>query len=99
MDLTRVIVGQIVTEKSERQKMDRTYTLHVDQNANKIDVKNALKEHFDVEVSSVRVMRTTGKERQLGQGRVIQKRHPAKKVLVTLTKKSKALDLAQFKVS
>lgn len=98
MDLTRVIYGPIVTEKAERLKaMLKTYVLRVDPAATKVDVKNALKQHFDVQVAHVRVMHVSAKTRDLGgQGGTMEKRHPYKKMLVTLTKDSKALDLAAF---
>ena len=98
MDLTRVIIGPVVTEKAERLKMNRTYTLKISHDATKVDVKNALRKFFDVEVASVRVHRTRAKTRMAGV-REIVKRKPAKKVMVTLAPKSKALDIAQFKAS
>ncbi len=97
MDLSQVIIGPVVTEKAERQKANRTYTLRVSKRATKIDVKNALRRFYDVEVESVRVMRTTGKVRRFGRGNVMMKRQPFKKVIVTLVPKSKALDVASFK--
>ena len=95
MELTRVILGPVVTEKAELQKQERTYALKVANAATKVDVKKALTKHFNVEVQSVRAMRTTTKVREVGV-RTITKRKPFKKVLVTLTKNSKNLDLAQF---
>ena len=58
MDLSRVIVGPIVTEKSERLKAGthRTYTMHIASEATKVDVKNALKRHYELDVTSVRVI-------------------------------------------
>ena len=96
MDLSRVILGPVVTEKSERMKLKRTYTLLVPNEATKIEVKNALQEFYDVEVASVRVMRTVAKSRPFGRGDLMVKRKSAKKVLVTLSKESRALDLASF---
>lgn len=97
MDLSRVIVGPVVTEKAERIKADRSYTLKVAPSATKIDVQNALKKHYDVDVVSVRVMRVGSKTRSVGASRTFTKRHPFKKMIVTLAPKSKALDLSQFK--
>lgn len=97
MDLTRVIVGQVVTEKAELQKANRTYTLHVDPQATKVDIKAALKKYYDVDAVSVRVMKTLPKYRSFGRGRQMQKRARFKKALVTLDAKSKALDIASFK--
>ena len=99
MDLSRVIIGPIVTEKTERLKGQRTYTFTVAKEANKVEIKHALDRFFDVEVESVRVLVVPPKTRVIGGDRVFTKRHAHKKVLVTLTEKSKALDLAQFRVS
>ena len=99
MDLTRVILGPVVTEKAERIKaLQHTYVLKVSPQATKVDLKNALKKHFDVEVSSVRVHRTRSKKRMAGTMEIV-KRKPAKKMMVTLKEGSKPLDLAQFKTS
>ncbi len=99
MDLSRIIIGPVTTEKSERQKVSRTYTLTVHPDATKVDLRNALKKQYDVDVSSVRAMRTTSKHRMLSAGRSMKKRPSTKRMMVTLTKKSPALDLAQFRLS
>lgn len=97
MELSRAIISSIITEKAERIKQDRSYTLKVQPAASKIDVKKALEKFFDVEVTSVRVMRVRPKMRAVGAGRTLTKRHAFKKMVVTLSEKSKALDLANFK--
>lgn len=102
MDLSRVIIGPMVTEKSERLKAQgktKVYTMQVRNDATKIDIKAALQKYYDVEVASVRVQNTIGKTRMVGNNRAIQKRKPARKALVTLTANSKPLDLASFKIS
>lgn len=96
MDLAHVILGAVVTEKAERLKTARTYTLTVDQNATKIDVKNALRRFFSVEVTSVRSLRVRPKARAIGAGRILTKRHRSKRMMVTLTPDSKAIDLTRF---
>ncbi len=101
MDLSRVIIAPVVTEKAERLKAGdkvHTYTLRVDPAATKIDVKNALKTFFDVEVTKVRIIKTQAKRRDLGAGKMMEKRHAFKKALVTLSAKSKALDISAFQV-
>jgi|TARA_B100001971_G_C18113452_1_gene495482 large subunit ribosomal protein L23 len=98
MDLTRVILGPIVTEKAEGQKVSaKTYSLRVSPRATKVDVRAALKRVYDVDAESVRMMRVGGKLRAIGRTRAMQKRHPYKKAIVKLTPKSKALDLTSFK--
>lgn len=100
MELSRVITGQIVTEKAERQKAaGRTYTLKISPAATKIDVARALETFFGVSVQSVRMQWIVPKTRSLGGSRVLTKRHRAKRAVVTLREKSKALDLSTFKVS
>ena len=97
MDLTAVILGPITTEKSERLKAARTYTVRVHPKATKVEVEAALKTYWDCEVSSVRVQRVRGKTRAFGRGNVLEKRHPYKKAIVTLHPDSKPLDLAAFR--
>lgn len=99
MDLTRVIIGPVVTEKAERLKANRTHIITVHPDATKIDLKNALRKFYDIDAESVRVLRTVPKRRAVGRGNVIEKRHREKRMLVTLAKNSKTLDLANFKTS
>ncbi len=98
MDLSRVIIGPVVTEKAERLKAAErhVHTLRIAPSATKVDVKKALKEFYDVEAVSVRILYTEPKTRSLGTG-VMEKRHRSKKALVTLAAESKPLDLSTFK--
>ena len=102
MDLSRVIIGPVVTEKSERLKAGETvhaHTLWVSPDATKIEISKALKLHYDVDVAKVRVISTQPKTRDLGGGKMMEKRHAGKKAIVTLKKKSKALDVAAFQTT
>lgn len=102
MNLAHVIVGPVVTEKAERLKAQEgkhVYTLWVAPTATKIEIKKALNRHYDVTAATVRVMKTQPKTRQLGAGVVMEKRHAGRKVMVTLAKDSKALDLTSFRSS
>ncbi len=97
LHLSSVIIGPVITEKAERQKTEGTYTLKVRASATKVDVKNALRRFYDVEVASIRVLNTLPKRRVLQNGKSMEKRHRAKHMIVRLSKKSKTLDLANFK--
>ncbi len=99
MELSRVIVGPVTTEKSERLKAGRTYTVRVAPEATRIEVQKALESFYDVEVSSVRILHVREKTRMLNAHRSLTKRHTQKRALVTLAPKSKVLDLSQFKAS
>jgi ribosomal protein L23 len=99
MHLSTLIIGPVVTEKAEALKTQKTYVIHVRSEATKVDIKNALKQFYDVDVSSIRALRTRPKVRLLGQGRSLEKRHRTKRMIVTLSKKSKALDLSTLRAS
>lgn len=101
MDLTRVIFGPVVTEKAERQKAaaKHTYTLKIHPHATKVDVRHALKEFYDLDAASVRILRVRSKTRTFGRGGLMEKRHPSKRAIVTAAAGSKPLDLASFKTS
>jgi len=99
MDLSRVIVGQPVTEKTERLKGLRAYTVQVSPAATKIDVAAALRKYFAVEPTSIRMILVRPKTRVVGPNKVFTKRHRSKKAIVTLSKDSKPLDIANFKTS
>lgn len=97
MDLSRAILGAVLTEKAERLKLAKTYVLRVDQNATKVDVKNALKKFYGVTAKSVRVLRVRPKTRAVGMGKVMEKRHRSKRMMVTIA--DGTLDLVKLKNS
>ena len=99
MNLSRVIVGTLVTEKTERLKGQRSYTVQVSPEATKVDIARALITHFGVEPVSVRIILVRPKTRVVGAGKTITKRHRSKKAVVTLAKDSKPLDLTTFKTT
>lgn len=80
----RVLVKPLVTEKSARMESAGTYTFMVDVNANKILVKQAIKDIFGVVPTDVRIMNVEGKRVRFAgkEG----KRRDAKKAIVTLPK-------------
>lgn len=82
---TSVILGSIVTEKSERMKtVDRQYSFRVSRVVNKIEIRHAVEKLFKVHVTEVRVMNYMGKMRRMGR---FQGRKPDwKKAIVTLKK-------------
>ena len=96
MNLTQVILGDIVTEKAERLKAMKVRTLRVHPKATKIDISNALRKHYGVEPVAIRIVKIRSKSRLVGRGRSIRKRGASKRALVTLSAKSKALDLSHL---
>jgi len=94
----RIIIGQIVTEKSEALKtQDKpVYTLKVHPKATKIDVKRELKQRYDLEPVSVCMTKIVKKTRVAGRGKEINKRNAGKKAVITLNAGEK-LDLTAVK--
>jgi ribosomal protein L23 len=96
MELTQVIMGEIMTEKAERQKGNKVHTLHVHPKATKVDVSNALRRHWGIEPAKIRIIKVPAKTRLIARGKFIQKRDPKKRALVTLEPKSKVFDISNF---
>ncbi len=78
-----IIVRPVVTERST-DVLDRAgaYTFVVANDANKIEIGQAVERQFGVRVKNVRTMRYRGKERRVGRN--IGKRAAWKKAIVTL---------------
>lgn len=71
-DPYKIILRPVITEKSTLMKeMNREICLEVDPRANKIEIKEAAEQLFNVKFESVRVMKQHGKMRRVGrnQGR------------------------------
>lgn len=80
-----IIISPIITEKSmDLMENNNTYTFKVDKNSNKVEIKKAIQEIFNVDVENVNTMNLRGKEIRLGvhEG----KRPDWKKALVKLAK-------------
>ncbi len=86
-----IIRKPIITEKSMDQVADRKYTFEVAKGANKIEIKKAVEEIFNVEVERVTTMNYNGKPKR--QGVHLGKRADWKKAVVKLTPGSKTIEL------
>ena len=83
----------ILTEKmNQLEDSQNMYAFQVDPHSNKIEIKRAVEEKFDVKITKVRTMNFLGKSKQMSVrsgGRVIKtsgKRSSWKKAIVTLDK-------------
>ena len=82
-----ILKRPILTEKMLKlQEAKGQYAFEVDENANKIEVKRAIQEKFDVTVENVNIIRVKGKSKRLNTRRGITtgKRPDWKKAIVTL---------------
>ncbi len=84
MKSREIILRPIITEKTTlMQERENTICFEVDRRANKIQVRNAVEELFDVRVSGVRIVNRKGKP-QLRYGRVVSHRKTVRKAYVKL---------------
>ena len=83
MNVHQIIQKPLQTEKSMIGREEQNLaTFAVDPRANKHEIKRAVEELFDVEVTKVRSMRQQGKKRRVG--RVVGRRPAWKKAIVEL---------------
>ncbi|WP_066871253.1 50S ribosomal protein L23 [Clostridium mediterraneense] len=77
-----IIRKPVITEKSMAAMAEGKYTFTVHMSANKVQIKNAVQEVFNVKVEDVKTMRFEGKTKRVGVH--IGKRANYKKAVVTL---------------
>jgi len=89
----KILLRPILTEKINKLEDDKNiYAFEVNPKANKIEIKEAVEEKFDVKVNKVRTMNFFGKSKQMtvrsgGRSkRTSGRRSNWKKALVTLGK-------------
>ena len=88
-----IIIKPVLTEKSYAGVQNKVYTFKVAKSANKIEIKKAVEELFDVKVERVNTLNVKGKERTQNtrQGRTVGKTSDYKKAVVKLTDDSKTI--------
>ena len=88
-----IIKRPILTEKSYAGISNKVYTFEVAKSANKVEIRKAIEEVFNVSVESVNTVSVKGhkKSQNTKQGRTVGKTSDYKKAIVTLTKDSKPI--------
>jgi large subunit ribosomal protein L23 len=80
-----IIKRPLVTEKGTIQKKaNNQLTFEVDRKANRVEIRHAVEQIFNVRVVKVRTMQMKGKVKRVG--RILGKRRDWKKAIVTLAK-------------
>ncbi len=105
MSYQKTIIRPLFTEKMSRlEESERKYAFQVMKGVNKIEIKRAIEEKFDVEVGKIATMNRQGKEKNMtvrSGGRTIRTqgfRASWKKAIVTL-KEGHAIDLLRGDVA
>ncbi|NLZ39015.1 MAG: 50S ribosomal protein L23 [Firmicutes bacterium] len=90
-DARDIIIKPLISEKSMNLMGEQKYAFKIAPYANKIDVKRAVEELFQVKVKDVNTIRIRGKVKRMG---VHSGRRPDwKKAIVTLTEDSKPIEI------
>ncbi|MBX3289941.1 MAG: 50S ribosomal protein L23 [Acidobacteria bacterium] len=88
-----VILKEDSSDEDSDRKAGQVLTFRVDKKANKLDIKKAVEEIFNVKVSSVRTVNYEGKMKR--RGRQEGRRPSWKKAYVTLRKGEPMVDYAE----
>ena len=83
-----IILKPIITERTVDLLAVNKYTFKVAPSANKIEIKKAVEELFDVEVTGVNTMNCSGRKRRVG--RFEGKKPDFKKAIVTVNPEPEA---------
>lgn len=87
-----IVIRPLISEKSSDLMEEMKYTFMVSKKANKIEIKRALEEIFDVKVKAVNTANFKGKRKRLGRYPMGQQ--PSwKKAVITLAEGSKPIEL------
>ena len=77
-----IIYSPVITEKSSILAQNNVYVFKVAKSANKIQIKQAIEEAFNVKVASVNTLNTKPKKKRVGRYTGFRKTY--KKAIVTL---------------
>lgn len=83
-----IIIRPLVTEKAVNLAQEQNkYVFFVDRKANKIEIRNAIEELFNVKVTAVNTMNVKGKKKRVGRFEGLTQMR--KKAIVTLNEGDK----------
>ena len=85
-----IILAHVITEKSMYGVAEKKYTFKVANDANKIEIAQAVEELFGVSVSKVNTVSVRGRFKRMGRNEGY--RPDWKKAIVTLTESSKTIE-------
>lgn len=93
MKAQEIILEPIMTEKSYAGIPNKVYTFKVANSANKVEIKKAVEELFEVQVAKVNTVNCKGKlrTRNTKRGQVVGRTSDYKKAVVFLKPESKAI--------
>jgi large subunit ribosomal protein L23 len=84
MEPHQILIRPIISEKNTMLNEQGQYVFEVDQRANKIMVRKAVEELFNVNVTAVNIMNVSGKRRRAPRSRTYGMTRTWKKAVVSL---------------
>jgi large subunit ribosomal protein L23 len=93
--LYEIIERPLITEKSVRLAQAGRYVFRCKTSANKIEIRQAVEQAYEVKVADVNTMTVKGKSKRVGRGRP-GKTADWKKAIVTLAPGDKATKLKEI---
>ena len=84
MEITKVLLGPVVSEKSIRNTAVNNYTFYVAKKATKNEVSIAVNKQFSVDVLKVKIVNIRGKKVRFGKKRIAGKKKDRRKAIVTI---------------
>ncbi|MGE5396468.1 MAG: 50S ribosomal protein L23 [Chitinophagales bacterium] len=85
-----IIIKPVITEKTMNLLADNKYTFLVDKKANKVEIRKAIEEIFNVKVEKVSTMNIRGKKRRMGR---FEGRKPDRKKAIVALKSGHKIPL------
>lgn len=92
-----VLLRPVITEKATSHEKEGKYQFIVRKDATKVDIRNAFKKLYGVDVLKVNLINTIGKMKIGRSRRPVTKKPAFKKVIIT-TKSKKTLDVLKPKI-
>jgi len=89
MEINDILIRPVITEKSMECAQRGVYTFIVAKKARKEEIKRAIEEQFNVNITSIKTMLVKGKTRLAGRKRLKIRTSDFKKALVKLKKDQK----------
>ncbi|MFA6024175.1 MAG: 50S ribosomal protein L23 [Candidatus Gracilibacteria bacterium] len=84
MNLSQTLIRPVLTEKSTHQETAGKYTFMVHDDATKVDIKNALRTLYGVQVEKVNILHGLPKYRMGKSRKPMEKRASVKRAIITL---------------
>ena len=89
MHIGQIIIKPAITEKGTHLISKSKYVFHVQQNANKAEIKKAIKKIYKVDALKINIIFYKGKKKRIGRTRNFTQLPNYKKAIITIKKDQK----------